>query len=232
MLAASAAAVASMPCTEARNRCMYRTGCGAALSNYMMMCERVLTTDLPPTACPNECSNALIALTSTEEGKELMSCECEDDYCIEAKDRIDVCRSQVMKGASDVIPSCSLSQLICLADAQCSTALQYYHHLCRSMFRGRKCSKKCINSIEILRKQEKAAALTVCQCDGTEDYDCPTMQENLARLCFHKHKNHTRSHDRHGEKHKKVNEVVYASASSLSDISLLLFLTCILSAFS
>lgn len=71
LLAACAAAVGAMSCVEARTRCAYRTGCGAALGNYMMMCESVLTE--PVKACSRECSNALIALTSTEEGKELMN---------------------------------------------------------------------------------------------------------------------------------------------------------------
>ena len=131
----------------------------------------------------------------------LLQCECEDEYCLEAKQRIDICRPQVLKGAANATSSCSLSQLICQADAQCATALQYYLRLCRSMFRGRKCSNKCLNSIEILRKQEKAAALTACQCDGN-DYDCPRMQNNLARLCYHKMKNHTKNHDRHAERER------------------------------
>lgn len=207
-------------------RCVYRTGCGAALGNYMMMCDGVLAE--PTSTCPKECGHALIALTSTEEGKELMNCECEDDYCLEAKQRIDICRPQVLKGAANATSSCSLSQLICVADAQCATALQYYNQLCRSMFRGRKCSNKCLNSIEILRKQEKAAALTVCQCDGNEDYDCTRMQNNLARLCFHKHRNHTKDHEGHGKKHKKVYEVMQPASANSAVSSLLLLFFCVL----
>lgn len=156
----------------------------------------------------------------------LLQCECEDDYCLEAKQRIDICRPQVLAGAANATSSCSLSQLICLADAQCATALQYYNQLCRSMFRGRKCSNKCLNSIEILRKQEKAAALTACQCDGNEDYDCARMQNNLARLCFHKHRNHTKSHERHGDKQKKVFEVMQVASANSGVSSLLLLLFC------
>ncbi|KAG6449681.1 growth arrest-specific protein 1 [Manduca sexta] len=230
LVAVCAASAASMRCTEARMRCVYRTGCGAALGNYMVMCEGVLSE--PTSKCPKECGHALIALTSTEEGKELMNCECEDEYCMEAKQRIDVCRPQVLKGAANATSSCSLSQLICLADAQCATALQYYNQLCRSMFRGRKCSNKCLNSIEILRKQEKAAALTACQCDGYEDYDCPRMQNNLARLCFHKHKNHTRMHEKHGEKHKKVDEETIHSDANSGTLSALLLILCVYESFS
>lgn len=136
-----------------------------------------------------------------------------------------MCRPQVLKGAANATSSCRLSQLICLADAQCATALRYYDELCRSMYRrGRKCSNKCLNSIEILRKQEKAAALTECRCDGNEDYDCPRMQNNLQRLCFHK-KNHRKGHGErgNGEKHhKKVQEVIQASSASLITVPWLL----------
>ncbi|GBP64231.1 Growth arrest-specific protein 1 [Eumeta japonica] len=129
-------------------------------------------------------------------------CDCEDEYyCINAKERIDVCRPYVLRGAANATASCRLSQLICAADAQCATALDYYHRLCRAMYQGRKCSHKCLNSIEILRKQEKAAALTACKCDGHEDYDCPRMQSNLARLCFRKHK---KIHNKNNEVHKSM----------------------------
>lgn len=161
----------------------------------------------------------------------LLQCQCEDQYCVEAKQRIEVCRPQVLEGAANATSSCRLSQLICLADAQCATALGYYNELCRSMYRrGRKCSNKCLNSIEILRKQEKAAALTACQCDGNEDYDCPRMQNNLQRLCFHKHsksraKGHDRGHERghergNGEKHhKKVQEPEVVQVGAANSIS-------------
>lgn len=58
-------------CTEAQTRCAYRTGCGYALNNYMYLCSEVLSE--PTTTCPKPCEHALIALTSTEEGKELMN---------------------------------------------------------------------------------------------------------------------------------------------------------------
>ncbi|XP_026491075.1 growth arrest-specific protein 1-like [Vanessa tameamea] len=226
VLSLTVVAAGSTSCEDARMRCVYRTGCGAAINNYMYLCNEVLSK--PTTVCPKACEHALIALTSTEEGKELMNCQCEDQYCLDAKKRIDVCRPQVLRGAANATSSCRLSQLICLADAQCATALDYYNQLCRSVYRGRKCSNKCLNSIEILRKQEKAAALTVCRCDGNEDYDCPRMQNNLARLCFHKHlKNHTKNHERgYGEKHKKHHHQELPSATNSITVTSLLFLLC------
>lgn len=71
LVAVSAASVCGTPCAHARTRCAYRTGCGAALSNYIVMCDTVLSE--PVKSCPEECGHALIALTSTEEGKELMN---------------------------------------------------------------------------------------------------------------------------------------------------------------
>ncbi|XP_047536400.1 growth arrest-specific protein 1-like [Vanessa atalanta] len=226
VLSLTVVAAGSTSCEDARMRCLYRTGCGAAINNYMNLCNEVLSK--PTTVCPKACEHALIALTSTEEGKELMNCQCEDQYCLDAKKRIDVCRPQVLRGAANATSSCRLSQLICLADAQCATALGYYYQLCRSVYRGKKCSNKCLNSIEILRKQEKAAALTVCRCDGNEDYDCPRMQNNLARLCFHKHlKNHTKNHERgYGEKHKKHHHQELPSATNSITVTSLLFLLC------
>lgn len=60
-----------IPCEEARMKCAYRVGCGMALQNYLMGCSAVLQGP-PPTYCPETCQHSLIALTSTEEGKELM----------------------------------------------------------------------------------------------------------------------------------------------------------------
>lgn len=64
-------AVNATPCNEARTRCAYRTGCGTGLNNYMLLCSEVLSK--PMGYCPKECEHALIALTSTEEGKELIN---------------------------------------------------------------------------------------------------------------------------------------------------------------
>lgn len=92
-----------------------------------------------------------------------------------------------MATRNETVVSCTVAQWICEADALCSKALEYYNEYCRSMFHGKKCSHRCRNSISILRRQEKAAKLTTCRCDGQEDYDCPRIQNNMARLCFHTH---------------------------------------------
>ena len=55
----------------------------------------------------------------------------------------------------DAIVSCTSAQWICAADPECSEALEWYKRLCRPMFKGRKCTKKCQNTIETLRSLSK-----------------------------------------------------------------------------
>ena len=83
-----------------------------------------------------------------------MKCKCTDAFCLDAKKRIDICRSAVLRAThNETRVSCSVAQWICMADPLCSTALDYYHSLCRSMFAGKKCTHRCNNSISILRRQ-------------------------------------------------------------------------------
>lgn len=98
-----------------------------------------------------------------------------------------MCRPQVLiANKNETVVSCRVAQWICAADALCTTALDYYNRFCRLMFHGKKCTHRCMNSISILRRQDKAAKLNSCKCDGFEDYDCPQIQSNMAKLCFHK----------------------------------------------
>ncbi|XP_026461994.1 growth arrest-specific protein 1-like isoform X2 [Ctenocephalides felis] len=182
-----------MSCERARLDCAYRDGCAHALHLYMRHCDpRSLRRDADP-HCPRECQYALIALTSTPEGKRLMTCVCDDNYCRESKLRLDVCRPHVARLGNATEVPCRLAAQICSADQQCYTALQYYQRLCGAMFAGRKCTARCRNSIAILRRQDNAARLAGCSCDGTEDFDCAGIQENMSRLCFHKHHKATSS---------------------------------------
>lgn len=54
------------------------------------------------------------------------------------------------------------------------------------MFRGQECTYRCRNSINILRRQEKAKKLNTCICDGTENYDCKAIHRHMKVLCFGK----------------------------------------------
>lgn len=114
-------------------------------------------------------------------------CDCKDDeYCTNSKASVEICRPYVERAHNQTVVPCLVAQGICAADTQCYTALDYYHRFCRSMFDGRKCSHRCNNSISILQRQQKAAKLSTCWCDGREDYDCPRIRSNMARLCFPK----------------------------------------------
>ncbi|KAK2718796.1 growth arrest-specific protein 1-like isoform X2 [Artemia franciscana] len=173
-------------CQDVRAKCLFRSGCGMAMQNYLVHCADVMT-GRGSGECSKACQHALIALTSTEEGQALMRCKCNDTYCEIQKERIDVCRPLVQAAMrSTAAMSCNVATYLCLADAECQTALDFYNRYCRAMFDGRKCTGKCKNSINILRKQEKSENLWTCRCDGTEDYDCVEIRENMAGLCFKK----------------------------------------------
>ena len=96
------------------------------------------------------------------------------------------CQTEVSYATQpDTIVSCSAAQWICAADPLCSTALDYYNRFCGAMFSGKRCTKRCLNSINILKRQTAAAKLESCYCDGTEkEYDCPSVKRNMERLCF------------------------------------------------
>lgn len=171
-------------CDEAHKRCSYREDCTKSLFSYMKDCAEVLhgTT----TRCPWACRRTLISLMSHEAGLELAMCDCRnDEYCKTQKERLEVCRPEVSYATADhTIVSCSIAELICSADTQCSTALAYYHRLCKSMFHGHKCTRRCNNSLNILGRQEKAAKLHNCYCDGSEDFPCIRIKQNTQRLCL------------------------------------------------
>ncbi|KAL2747268.1 growth arrest-specific protein 1-like isoform X5 [Vespula maculifrons] len=172
----------SVRCEDARLRCAYRTGCGMALQHYVTGCASVLQGD----NCSDACQHALIALTSTDEGKELMTCQCtrDDELCQQSKQRVEICRSSVTTAMNRTRVSCRIATWICNADALCQTALSYYNKFCKSMFHGKKCTHRCRNSINILTRQEKAAKLSTCLCDGSEEYDCKGIHRNMNTLCF------------------------------------------------
>lgn len=217
-----------MACEDARLKCAYRVGCGMALQNYLVGCSSVLQGPYVD-YCPEVCLYSLIALTSTQEGQKLMNCQCNEEYCRDQKRRVEICRPQVIRAnRKETVVSCRVAQWICAADSQCSTALGYYNHFCRSMFHGKKCTKKCKNSISILRRQEQAAKLATCKCDGREDFDCNRIQQNMARLCFDDKETH-HPDDREEEKNELEKESEKSQASStFSVFNVLLLVTSLL----
>ncbi|XP_011312894.1 growth arrest-specific protein 1 [Fopius arisanus] len=174
----------SISCENARVKCAFRSGCGTALQQYIGSCASDLRGGV--TSCPETCLLTLIALSSTDEGKQLMTCTCSesDSMCIRSKQRVEVCRASVLNTLNKTRVSCKIATTICNADTICSTALSYYHLHCRSMIHGKKCTHRCKNSIDILSRQEKAAKLNTCLCDGAEDHECREIHRNMNNLCF------------------------------------------------
>ena len=44
------------------------------------------------------------------------------------------------------------------------------------MFRGSRCTKRCLNSIRILQRQKGGDKLEECRCTGDERYDCKAIK--------------------------------------------------------
>lgn len=136
--------------------------------------------------CHVRCQNSLVALVSSEEGDDLVNCDCEGSkHCEAVKRRVETCKPAVYSAiAVDSIVSCTTARWICISDTMCRTALEYYNIFCRGLFQGSKCTNRCKNSLSILERQEKAAKLRTCYCDGTEDFPCKRVKYNTERYCY------------------------------------------------
>ena len=197
-------------CSYAFMSCAYRDGCGTALQQYELTCGELSSG--VTTTCSRSCQHALVALLSTPEGGRLMQCRCENTDCELKKQRIEPCRAAVTWQSSPASQvSCSAATWICLADPLCATALDYYNRNCQAMFKGRKCSKKCRNSLDILLRQESAGKLATCFCDGTEDFECATIRENTDTLCFGKKKEVVKDQEKEQE---ELDNTIDGSSSS------------------
>jgi len=174
-------------CNSAYLSCAYRGGCGMALKQYQLSC-----TDLSEgltTTCSSDCKLALIALLSTPEGSRLMKCDCDNETdCTMKKARVEPCRSEVTwNTAPDSKVSCTSASWICMADPLCAKALEYYNSNCDAMFRGRKCSRRCKNSLDILLRQKAARKLASCWCQpGPDQEQCLDIRRNTDVLCFNR----------------------------------------------
>ena len=156
-------------------------------------------------------------------------CNCYgDEFCESSKSHVSTCAAEVTIAThADTVVTCSAAQWICAADPQCATALEYYNRFCGAMFRGRKCTDRCINSIQILQRQTAAKKLETCYCDGSENYDCVAIKENMESLCYRKMAGETEDLD--------SNEIEGGKTSSsgwkLQLEKILLFVSLFLSAF-
>ncbi|XP_018023750.1 uncharacterized protein LOC108679606 [Hyalella azteca] len=209
-------------CEVSNIKCALRSGCGMALQKYMLDCADLISGRTE--RCDDHCKDSLLILTSTQEGRALMECACSDQFCEDTKARLEVCREEVLRLQAHYGEySCRLAHLLCTADTRCATAIAYYDKFCRRMFSGRSCSARCNNSISILQRQEKAARLEACECDGSEPFDCHNIKKNMARLCFHK-----LSEEEKQQEEEETNEIDTSrlgdkSRAATACLSLLLF---------
>ncbi len=174
----------SLSCQYASLRCSYRAGCGRTLQSYVLECSDLVSNHTND--CPERCKNTLVGLASTPEGRRLMNCACDEDDldCKDAKSRVaPACRAPVLSATrAGANVSCAEAEWICLADAECAKALEYYESYCKAVFKGRRCSSRCRNSIDILRRQRQASKLEDCDCEA--DRGCEDIKTNIKSLCY------------------------------------------------
>lgn len=177
----------TLTCEQAYYQCGLRKVCAQALRVYDDECMGLISnwTD----QCSARCVRAMVALRSSEEGDNLVNCDCQsNEYCLQNKNRSSICRPEVERAIQPKsIVSCSTASAICMADQLCSTAFDYYYQNCQTLFSQRHCSMRCNNSLAILYRQPKASKLIDCQCDGTEDFPCVKYKTYTERLCLNKH---------------------------------------------
>lgn len=114
-----------------------------------------------------------------------MQCTCRDRYCVQIKSRLEVCRPLVVEMArNETVVPCELAQWLCMVDPVCDAALGYYTTYCKRMIQGSVCTERCLNSIEILQRQESAAKMNRCRCTGRLTVECLRNKERMVRLCY------------------------------------------------
>ena len=171
-------------CRFASLKCNYRSGCGRTLQSYLLECADLISNRTR--SCSERCKNTLVGLTSTPEGVKLMDCSCDDkdEDCKAAKSRVvPACSESVLRAQmAGVNVSCSEARWICTSDSQCAKALEYYELYCKGLFKGNRCTSRCKNSIDILRRQTQAEKLESCDCRG--DQSCLDVKRGIRDLCF------------------------------------------------
>ena len=68
-----------LSCSAAQQKCVLRNRCGWALNRYMIACADIITGKTK--FCNDLCKKSLIAITSTEEGQQLMKVRLIHNIC-------------------------------------------------------------------------------------------------------------------------------------------------------
>lgn len=184
-------------CLDARNRCIGRIGCSGALNNFYIACDGLRSGYV--TECSRACKRAIISLVTVagDIGQDYLNCDCRGNRdCTQWKERIQVCSDDVIS-VLEVLDteqqiSCSLARMLCEADTQCYTALQFYEKHCEAIFERQpvpnQCSVICNNSVQILYSRKRASKLKNCICDEEDPIidlaTCIRMRYNTETQCF------------------------------------------------
>lgn len=130
-------------------------------------------------------ANVWFGFQDQKSSYDVVKCNCNgNSNCEKTKLNIGPCQHEVLEASKpDSIVSCTAAQWICSSDGPCKTALEYYNLNCQSMFKGKTCSPRCKNSLNILKRQAAASKFEQCYCDGTENFDCVNIKRNTEELC-------------------------------------------------
>lgn len=101
------------------------------------------------------------------------------------KTRVEVCRPLVIEATrNETVVPCEMARWVCHLNPQCSMAYHFYESYCKRMLLGQTCSERCLNSWEILHRQDKAVMMNKCRCMGRSATECLRHKERMVRLCF------------------------------------------------
>lgn len=209
-------------CEQAYTECAFRKACAPSLRAFNEECQSELAEMFSGQSgaqqvaamagngtsthkCPPKCLRALVGLRSSDNGAQLMGCDCqEDEYCSQSKSRSElVCQKEVEQViAPETQVSCSIASWICMSEQSCLDALRLFYENCRSsLLSHRQCTPQCNNSLSILYKQAKASKLINCYCDGSEEFPCEKYKTYTERYCLADSSNEAVASKTTGSKH-------------------------------
>ncbi|XP_064486153.1 uncharacterized protein LOC135398698 [Ornithodoros turicata] len=190
LLLISTASSSKLLCEDVQLACISRLPCSMALHGHRLDCKHELSGRTPG-QCSVPCRQSLISLASTEEGFDLLKCDCGTDaFCKALDHRVSTCWWQRPPCSRDNLsprPSCSRLVSYCVGDAVCASAWDYYRRFCHEVLDGGsdKCHARCKNSVSVLLRMEQTHRLLDCVCDSAVSRNVCARELNKVRtLCF------------------------------------------------